>query len=185
MSCNVTCPHCNGIVYDVSPGDMDCPSCGVTMKVNPKPCVVLTAFPAPAKSSKTGNRIYIAGWVVLVWLMVLAFFMMVGTGQSKNESETSNPRKIYAREVIDVAEKAVKNRLRAPSTAKFPELFGEDGYKVVKTTSKSSDVDCVSVLGWVDSQNGFGAMLRSWFLVNLKRDSSRIWSIEHVSIDTD
>ncbi len=53
----------------------------------------------------------------------------------------------------------VKKGLKAPSTAKFPgTIFGADQWHV----SRNNDI--VIVQSWVDSQNSFGAMIRSQFV---------------------
>lgn len=55
---------------------------------------------------------------------------------------------------INATENGIKAILKAPSTAKFP---GNDAYLV------SKDHGIVTVEGYVDSQNSFGAMLRAPF----------------------
>lgn len=65
------------------------------------------------------------------------------------------------------AEKTVKNILKAPSTAKFPGLK-EWGF--AKQDGK------IYIQGYVDSQNSFGAMLRSDFQITLNADDYTITS---------
>jgi hypothetical protein len=57
-------------------------------------------------------------------------------------------------------EDTIKNLLISPSTAKFP--WADWNY--------SKDKDLISISSYVDSQNGFGAMIRSDFLVKIKYD---------------
>lgn len=72
-----------------------------------------------------------------------------GTGFSSSEIEAAT---------FALAEKAVKSNLKAPSTAKFCkqpecdfEYLGNNQYQMS---------------GWVDAENGFGAMIRSnWYIV--------------------
>ena len=57
-----------------------------------------------------------------------------------------------------LAEQHVKTALKAPSTAKFPDLLWNAG-----EWSVSRDHDVITVRSWVDAQNSFGAMIRSRF----------------------
>lgn len=59
-----------------------------------------------------------------------------------------------------MAESAVKDKLRAPSTADFP------WYSEFKVRSEGDNVFTIS--SYVDAQNGFGAMIRSDFTVKIK-----------------
>ncbi len=64
-------------------------------------------------------------------------------------------------------EELVRGILSAPSTAKFP---GYGGYEMQKFPDK------YIVSGYVDAQNGFGAMLRSEFVVRISRKENKILS---------
>lgn len=65
-------------------------------------------------------------------------------------------------EFIYYAKEYVKQRLKAPSTAEFPGTVLEIGeWKV------SRNKDVVTVRSYVDSQNSFGAMIRSNFAVQM------------------
>jgi hypothetical protein len=62
------------------------------------------------------------------------------------------------------AEDAVKSKLKAPRTAKFPWIWEYE-------FRKSKDQDNVYyVVGYVDSDNSFGAMLRSDFIAEIVYD---------------
>ncbi|MCH7598055.1 hypothetical protein IID27_03410 [Patescibacteria group bacterium] len=72
----------------------------------------------------------------------------------------------------------VENVLKAPSTADFPTLG---------TVNKREGEDRYIVYGYVDSQNSFGAMIRSDWEVHLKylggdwvKDSS--WELEYIDV---
>lgn len=60
------------------------------------------------------------------------------------------------------AERAIRDRLKAPSTAKFPGCWDYE-------TRISRDEQTVWVIGHVDAQNSFGAMIRSKFVVQMRR----------------
>ena len=63
------------------------------------------------------------------------------------------------------AEGAIKSILKSPSTAKFAP-FSEWGFNKVRGV--------VSVTGYVDSQNSFGAMLRNKFIVEFDAKTEKI-----------
>lgn len=73
----------------------------------------------------------------------------------------------------------VKRQLKAPSTAEFPWITDDQ-------VSISTKPDCVfRVVGWVDAQNGFGAQIRSRYVVDLKYlgDETGSWRMINVRID--
>ncbi len=61
--------------------------------------------------------------------------------------------------VVVIAEKAVKEKLKSPSTAEFSPMSET-------TATKSGDTWTVS--GWVDAQNSFGATMRNNYTVVIK-----------------
>ncbi|MDO6518604.1 hypothetical protein [Zobellia uliginosa] len=66
-------------------------------------------------------------------------------------------------EIAYAAQKFIEKSLKAPATAKFPALFKSS------VTKKSSDTYYVS--SYVDSENDFGAIIRSNYVVVLKQKS--------------
>lgn len=74
------------------------------------------------------------------------------------------------------AERAVKERLKAPATATFPDCFRQE----VRATP---DRGTVYVKGYVDSQNSFGAMLRSTFVVKLQRNGGGPWTVMAAAVE--
>lgn len=65
--------------------------------------------------------------------------------------------------MVDDAEDSVYNRLKAPSTAEFPDK-NKDNWKVIR-----DGVIC-KVYSYVDAENGFGAMIRTDFCVTYEWD---------------
>jgi hypothetical protein len=82
---------------------------------------------------------------------------------------TKGPNDMDLSEVFDfenLAQKTVKDYLKAPSTAKFAdEVWSQGDWHVVK------DSNTISVSSWVDSENSFGAMLRNKFFVQFNYKS--------------
>lgn len=77
------------------------------------------------------------------------------------ENTTSNNKDSYGHtkgDAFAIAEKAVKGKLKSPSTAKF--------CSVTEATIGCSGNTWV-VRGWVNAQNGFGATVRTQSLLHL------------------
>lgn len=74
-------------------------------------------------------------------------------------------------------ESAVKERLRAPASARFPTNHVGQGAGVILLG------ECrFHVRSWVDSQNGFGAMLRSTYTAEVVPTSDGRYQIESLRI---
>lgn len=71
----------------------------------------------------------------------------------------------------------VSGRLRAPSTAKFPYITAP-GVSAVHVGG-----GVYRVRGFVDAQNGFGAMLRTSWTCEIKENSDKTWSLQDLNID--
>lgn len=67
----------------------------------------------------------------------------------------------------------VKKRLKSPSTASFGSFLGGTYQDPLECVTAESD-GVYHVLGWVDSQNGFGATVRTEFSLRL-RDEGKSW----------
>ncbi len=91
--------------------------------------------------------------LLIVGLIVIFVLVRLVKGPAR-DSQTPDE---YA--VISVAEKFVKNNLKAPSTAEFSPL-SETSINIFKDNS-------VWVDGYVDAQNSFGAMIRSKYSVKM------------------
>lgn len=71
----------------------------------------------------------------------------------------------------------VQNRLRAPSTAKFP-TTSDSGVRSVHAGDGRYLVD-----GYVDAQNGFGAMLRTTWACEIKENANQSWSLLNLTVN--
>ena len=71
---------------------------------------------------------------------------------------------------IALAKNAITNLLKAPSTATFPSWF-----KIKHYRGEGEYVH--SVVGWVDAQNSFGAMIRNDWVVELEFTPPDDWKI--------
>ncbi|REH54540.1 hypothetical protein C7448_10260 [Tenacibaculum gallaicum] len=93
------------------------------------------------------------------------------TSKSSHKKETStyfsNEKAAYA------AQKFVERQLKSPSTAKFPSL---NKSKVEKSNNE------YKISSYVDSQNGFGAMIRSNYTVKLRKKENGNISLININI---
>jgi hypothetical protein len=77
-----------------------------------------------------------------------------------------------------MSQEFVKRNLKAPSTAEFPWITDDQ-------VAVSTKADCgFRVIGWVNAQNGFGAQIRSKYVVDLKYldDEAGTWQLTDISI---
>jgi len=104
------------------------------------------------KNKKSVNRHILSGLAICTFL-ILAY----GSGDSEN-SAPEKRTSITEYEAKAVAEGQVENVLKAPSTAKFSGL---------RETEITPITNGYKVTGYVDSQNSFGAMIRSKYSVEI------------------
>lgn len=145
----------------------------------------------PRVFSKFASRLK-RQYQVLFGLILIVFSLVAGTiwiGDPR-EKETAADRYVAAIDERRDQEKAmcrdtimayvisqnfVKTKLVAPSTAKFPSLSD------VKVT-KSGECK-FTVIGYVDSQNSFGAMLRTIYSADVRYDrQSGKWALENLAM---
>jgi hypothetical protein len=72
------------------------------------------------------------------------------------------------------AQMAVKQSLKAPSSAKFAETMRDD-------TSVNREGQVYTVVSWVDAQNSFGAVLRKVFAAKVEQVSDGRWKLRELS----
>ncbi len=117
--------------------------------------------------SKTGIAI-----LIIFIVMIFSFLGEEPSQVSKNSIAT----KTYVPDEIDLhiqAQQFVLQTLKAPSTAKFPALPYEAG---------SLGDGFYGVKSYVDSQNSFGAMIRSNWSVTMKITGNQ-WALEKMIFD--
>jgi len=83
--------------------------------------------------------------------VIIFIFFAFGSGDTDGSS-SSEHSKIVA---YNYAEDFIELRLKSPSTAKFPGTFQKNKHSTDLGGGK------YRISSWVDSQNGFGAMIRS------------------------
>lgn len=94
------------------------------------------------------------------------------TSSSKSPVSTSNDFLAY-----NVAIDFVKQGLKSPSTAKFPKTMERSGH------IKSLGGGRYEINSWVDSQNAFGAMIRTNFSCTMIDKGGNTWGCENLKFD--
>lgn len=124
--------------------------------------------------NKTTKTTWIIGGIMIISIILLFIFGI----DSQNNYSSQTPKKINTNDIgdkIDLhiqAQQFVLQGLKAPATAKFPALpyeaidLGNDRYKI---------------MSFVDSQNSFGALIRSDWTVVMKT-SNNSWVLERMII---
>jgi hypothetical protein len=109
---------------------------------------------------------------VLVVALVLAGVVIFGERSPPKERACGSTT-----DALVMSRTFVKQRLKAPSTATFARLTDPE----VRITSSAP---CqFAVLAWVDAQNGFGAMIRSRYSMNLRHDAKEdMWHATGIMI---
>ncbi len=103
-------------------------------------------------SMKNVDKIFIfTGSVTLIAIVLIVFNIM---SVFNSISETTNNEYFLA---YSYAEKFVKKRLKAPSTAEFPNMFEKNNH-ITKLDNRK-----YKIKSWVDCQNSFGAHIRTQF----------------------
>ncbi|AJD26861.1 hypothetical protein G8E05_10780 [Clostridium botulinum] len=115
--------------------------------------------------------------VLLCLSFIFCLGLFVGCENKIEESPEEKERKKKI-EVYKASQEFVKENLKAPATAEFPNF--EDGKVVVAGDEKK-----YTVIAYVDAENSFGAKIRSKFLCNLKDDDNGGYEVEFVDINDD
>lgn len=130
----------------------------------------------PIRISKKSENVVgaILGFIFILGLPVFIFFSFIYPLFSNDESVPTQS-KAYVPTEIELhvqAQQFVKQGLKAPSTAKFPlepVSAGTDGNGLYQVES------------YVDSQNSFGAMVRSEWMVNMRLVGDK-WILDKMRI---
>lgn len=88
------------------------------------------------------------------------------SGSSSSEKWVKETNDDYLGICWALAEKAVKNKLKSPSSAKFPFSYGSNGVSI------QSSGNNYKVTAYVEAENSFGAKLKKNFVVYLTRSGT-------------
>lgn len=143
---SMMCDHCDEIITfnPLHAGRKElCPRCGEVVTYRDAATAANTIRPIRIEKKRRGLWKWAAGSFLLLLVLVSVF------------GPDPGPRVLSDKELIGFAEKGILNVLKSPATAKF-----ENHY-----VSRFGDGKFAKVVGHVDSQNGFGALIRSDYSV--------------------
>lgn len=158
----MVCSECNG---KVSTDALACPHCG------------------SRRNQVSWGRVLLG---VLFFLFIV--FLVLGTGRSGNGKKTTDPyanqyeadqpgRKNSSMAYI-MMEGFVKDRIKTPATAQFPGVF--DGrLDHVKPLGNEQ----YKINSWFDSQNTFGATVRTRFIGTVRQVDDKNWELLSLHFD--
>jgi hypothetical protein len=157
----IRCPDCGNEISALAPS---CPHCG-------RPKEAATPLPQKAQGSnnlRLGCLLLIAIFLFLIYL----FFTLSLPNRESKEREVGSPEMAAI-----MCQGFVKERLTAPSTAKFPNAFGAD------TKTVTLGRGHYRVTSYVDAQNSFGAQIRTTFVCKVKKiPGGDNWQLENLSM---
>ena len=127
---------------------------------------------AAGKTLTDEEQGFIFGCMILlacgIWILVPQNYFRKASDIKSSDYATSNIA------VCTEAQIFIKNNLKAPSTAKFPYCSDMEieplGYKKYRAT------------GYVDAQNSFGAMVRTYYVVEMKYMGNDHWELLSLDI---
>lgn len=108
-------------------------------------------------------------WIVILVIVIIAISVFSEDDKSTPERDFNSDKTKLMAQVM--SEDLIKDRLKSPSTAKF------QNHPVVVFVGDSSFI----VDGYVDSENSFGAMLRTKYRAKVKfirmRGDDEVWRL--------
>jgi len=143
---------------------------------NNKALVVTSQKTINPKKQKNVPLVAIIGIVAIFFICGICSLVASMGGSSGNGTENS----IGPTDASVMCEYFVKKQLKAPSTAKFPHYWELE----ITTYGKNEGVkDAFRVKGYVDAQNGFGAMIRSNYICDVQYIGNDNWNLINLTIE--
>jgi hypothetical protein len=99
----------------------------------------------------------------VISLAVIALLVAVGASET-TQKESAADKYLSRQDVCHASQRLVSEKLKAPATAKYPNCLDESAYQMTSKDDPSGSREW-TVGGVVDSENGFGALLRSQWQV--------------------
>jgi len=148
----INCPECK---KQISETIENCPHCGYKFSSG-----------ETKKIKEQQKKSTVIGFVVLV-VIIFILFKLCSSGD-KPESKTPWDQKDNSAGAWVYTQMYVKNNLKSPSTAKFP--WGYTDYVQRNGTT-------YTIKSYVDSENSFGAMIRTYFNATVREVSEDNWKM--------
>lgn len=152
-----TCPACGSARPR---GLTKCPRCGLSYSVIAQTGTVKTPF----------ERKFWIGFIIFV-VLVAAWGGGAFDSYSGKEKPNSSKAESDNTMAIIMMEDFVKRQLKSPSTATFPGSYESKDHVTYLGNKK------YRIISYVDSQNGFGAMIRSHYIGEVCDEGNNRWSL--------
>lgn len=143
--------------------------------IHATPVATPVATPAPQVKNTGLSCSFLIGLLAVIGVITVCGFFAV----SLLASDTPSTAEDDADMAFYMSQEFVKDKLKAPSTAEFPRRSDSD----VTVTKLGSGK--YSVIAWVDSENGFGAMIRTTYLATLHRVDADNWRLDSLIFEDD
>lgn len=146
---------CRDCKKEISSKAKLCPNCGLGQK-----------------ASSAGE--VMGGCLILVIIISIAV-AFCGSDEPDDSNSWMKEDKIYA---YLIAESYVEKNLKAPKSAEFASTFDKPNH-----VSFDKESQLYTVISYVDSQNSFGAKIRSKFTAIIQRLSDKDWKLIRLNIE--
>lgn len=157
----INCSECGKEVSDKA---SSCPNCG--NPINISDVVKESHVDKKTQSSGCFKNLVVA---ILIFVVGITLVNLI-TGESSNSTSVGvEHNKLLA---FSYATDCVKNNLKSPSSAKFVGLLEKE------ESVKYIGDDTYEIKSWVDSQNSFGAMIRSNFRCVISFKDNKVSCVE-------
>lgn len=186
----IACDECG---LQISDKAASCPHCGApiappTSVASPAPEVPRAPSTPPLLPQPASNRW--RSWVMPALVLLLfgtCFKFCSNANDEYRQQEVIEQRRASDPEgsvegAFDVCQTFVKRQLKAPSTAAFPSTREADPF--AHTTYQGEGTGTYVVRSWVDSQNGFGAQVRSEYVCKVKKAAGTNWTLIDLAVNT-
>lgn len=123
---------------------------------------------APPPPKRSGRTVKVPGigvlplWAVALGVVCLFFLIVAVAADTKDDDDGSEADAAYAAHAV--CADFTRDRLKSPSTADFPE-YDDAGVSITHASTSTW-----RVRSFVDSENSFGAILRTHFVCEVRRD---------------
>ena len=156
----IKCKECGN---EVSKKAKECPHCGAPVKQQTSGCAMLFA-------------------ILGIFGVVGYIGVLISDTSSSGQSSPSGSSRITVKDEPTataawvMAQGFVKERLKSPSTADFGSVLGGT-YQLPRDHVTRLGEKTFKAVGWVDSQNAFGATVRTDFVVKLEYEGGGQWKL--------
>ncbi len=163
-----------------------CPNCGKPLPLNAIYCkyceqrinvplkpetIDETLLEKPGKTREYSFRI--SGTVIILILICVGLVVLYNINRSQSTSAPKATPTMGPINAVNRCQGFVKEHLKAPATAKFQGIFDID---LSRDVSRNGDKFIVS--SYVDSQNSFGAMIRTHYVCTVRYLGNDLWSLD-------